>query len=105
VICAKSGAYVDVELKLNLLVFVLLQLLCEIDSAIASQGWAVTPRVPRAIMQPEERFTPDFTRRMLRDWGVLLRYKTFLGAWESLIRRLYAAILPIHDLSRENVSA
>ncbi|KAK0078069.1 hypothetical protein PV325_003091 [Microctonus aethiopoides] len=57
-------------------------MLCEIESNIVGlSGFNFLERVNRNIMSEIEREPVDQTRRLVRDWGVLLKYKDYLHAW------------------------
>ncbi|XP_034946578.1 uncharacterized protein [Chelonus insularis] len=57
-------------------------MLCELESNIAVfPDIALEVRVNRNIMSPVERDPVDETRRLVRDWGVLLKYRNYLHAW------------------------
>ncbi|KAK0159816.1 hypothetical protein PV327_010889 [Microctonus hyperodae] len=57
-------------------------MLCEIESNIVGlSGFNYLERVNRNIMSELEREPVDHTRRLVRDWGVLLKYKDYLHAW------------------------
>ena len=60
----------------------LMMMLCEVESNIASlPSLHISSRVDRSIMTAVERDPVDDTRRLVRDWGVLLKYKDYLHAW------------------------
>ncbi|KAH0551974.1 uncharacterized protein LOC123270754 [Cotesia glomerata] len=60
-------------------------MLCEIESSIANFGDLEIPeRISRDIMSPEERAPNDETIRLVRDWGVMLKYKNYLHAWKHV---------------------
>lgn len=60
-------------------------MLCEIESSIANFGDLEIPeRINRDIMSPEERAPNDETIRLVRDWGVMLKYKNYLHAWKHV---------------------
>lgn len=60
-------------------------MLCEVESSIiSSPGVQLPGRVERSIMSVMEREPVDDTRRLVRDWGVLLKYKDYLHAWRHV---------------------
>ncbi|OXU31806.1 hypothetical protein TSAR_005819 [Trichomalopsis sarcophagae] len=60
-------------------------MLCEVESSILSLPVLHLPsRVERDIMIEIEREPVDDTRRLVRDWGVLLKYKDYLHAWRHV---------------------
>ncbi|CAG5074159.1 Protein of unknown function [Cotesia congregata] len=60
-------------------------MLCEIESSIANFGDLEIPeRISRDIMSAEERAPNDETIRLVRDWGVMLKYKNYLHAWKHV---------------------
>lgn len=63
----------------------LMMMLCEVESSIVSSPSLQLPgRVERSIMSSQEREPIDDTRRLVRDWGVLLKYKDYLHAWRHV---------------------
>ncbi|CAL7945647.1 unnamed protein product [Xylocopa violacea] len=63
----------------------LMMMLCEVESNImALPPIRVLSRVPRSIMSEIEREPVDDTRRLIRDWGVLLKYRDYLHAWRHV---------------------
>jgi len=55
-------------------------MLCEIESNIISLLSILPTRVKRSIMNDIERDPVDTTRRLIRDWGVILKYRDYLHA-------------------------
>lgn len=63
----------------------LTRLLCEVETHIASLPFLrVPPRVHRSIMKTSEREPADDTRRLVRDWGVVRKYKEYLHIWRRV---------------------
>lgn len=63
----------------------LMMMLCEVESNImVLPSLRVPTRVERSIMSNTEREPVDDTRRLVRDWGVLLKYKDYLHAWRHV---------------------
>ncbi|XP_012281342.1 uncharacterized protein LOC105700245 [Orussus abietinus] len=63
----------------------LLVMLCEVESNLVVLPHLQLPaRVQRSIMSDTERDPEDDTRRLIRDWGVLLKYKDYLHAWKHV---------------------
>lgn len=63
----------------------LTMMLCEVESNIAVlPSIRVPSRVQRSIMTASERDPVDETRRLIRDWGVLLKYRDYLHAWRHV---------------------
>ncbi|CAK9830580.1 hypothetical protein ANTRET_LOCUS7729 [Anthophora retusa] len=63
----------------------LMMMLCEVESnIIALPELRVPSRVKRSIMSNIEREPVDDTRRLIRDWGVLLKYRDYLHAWRHV---------------------
>ncbi|KOC70507.1 hypothetical protein WH47_00652 [Habropoda laboriosa] len=63
----------------------LMMMLCEVESyIIALPDLRVPSRVERSIMSNTEREPVDDTRRLVRDWGVLLKYRDYLHAWRHV---------------------
>ncbi|XP_011310862.1 uncharacterized protein [Fopius arisanus] len=61
-------------------------LLCEVESVIVTlPGINLPGRVSRGIMTAIQREPVDETRRLIRDWGVLLKYKDYLHAWRHVL--------------------
>ncbi|XP_063992805.1 uncharacterized protein LOC135170693 [Diachasmimorpha longicaudata] len=60
-------------------------MLCEVESNIGYlPGVNLPERVPRSIMTTVERAPVDETRRLIRDWGILIKYKDYLHAWKHV---------------------
>lgn len=63
----------------------LTMMLCEVESNIISLPTIQLPtRVERSIMSHTERNPVDETRRLIRDWGVVLKYRDYLHAWRHV---------------------
>ncbi|XP_012267967.2 uncharacterized protein LOC105692961 [Athalia rosae] len=63
----------------------LLMTLCEVESVLSTfPPLRIPRRINRSIMSHAERNPVDDTRRMVRDWGVLLKYKDYLHAWRHV---------------------
>ncbi|OAD54613.1 hypothetical protein WN48_06501 [Eufriesea mexicana] len=63
----------------------LMMMLCEVESNImALPSLRLPARVERSIMSNTERQPVDDTRRLVRDWGVLLKYRDYLHAWRHV---------------------
>ncbi|XP_071556208.1 uncharacterized protein [Temnothorax nylanderi] len=63
----------------------LTMMLCEVESNINSLPSIRLPtRVERSIMSHTERNPVDETRRLIRDWGVVLKYRDYLHAWRHV---------------------
>ncbi|XP_058792496.1 uncharacterized protein LOC131664972 [Phymastichus coffea] len=60
-------------------------MLCEVESSIILlPGIQLPGRIERGIMSETEREPVDDTRRLVRDWGILLKYKDYLHAWRHV---------------------
>ncbi|KAG8310739.1 hypothetical protein J6590_057408 [Homalodisca vitripennis] len=81
-----SYDYSPRQQALHDLIGTLKQTLCEIESALWSLDLSFGPAVGRTIMSQKERDVPDFTHRMIRDNGVLFKYRDYLSGWNRLIR-------------------
>lgn len=64
----------------------LTMMLCEVESNIVSLPTTIRlpTRVERDIMSHTERNPVDETRRLIRDWGVILKYRDYLHAWRHV---------------------
>jgi len=62
----------------------LMMLLCEVKSALPSLQ--LPQSVERNIMSSIERNPADDTRRLIRDWGVVLKYRDYLLAWKDVLK-------------------
>ncbi|XP_054257496.1 uncharacterized protein LOC128998602 [Macrosteles quadrilineatus] len=82
----KSYDYSPREQALEQLIGTLRLVLCEVESALWSLDLSFGPSVSRDMMAPSERDIADFTHRMIRDNGVLFKYRDFLSGWNRLIR-------------------
>ncbi|XP_067009308.2 uncharacterized protein [Anabrus simplex] len=56
----------------------MIQLLCEVEAALISLGCERPYAVQRSIMPEEDRHPSEETRRLVRDWGILSKYRTYL---------------------------
>lgn len=60
-------------------------LLCEVEITIMDLPYLrIISRVERSIMSNMEREPVDETRRLVRDWGILLKYRDYLHAWKRI---------------------
>ncbi|XP_033322949.1 uncharacterized protein LOC117218558 [Megalopta genalis] len=60
-------------------------MLCEVETNIVTLPALEMPtRVERSIMKSTDREPVDDTRRLVRDWGVLLKYRDYLHAWRHV---------------------
>jgi hypothetical protein len=39
----------------------------------------------RDVMTEEERHPKDETQRLIRDWGILIKYRNYLHCWRRLL--------------------
>ncbi|XP_031841175.1 uncharacterized protein LOC116430768 [Nomia melanderi] len=63
----------------------LMMLLCEVESHIVNLPFLRVPsRVHRSIMKISEREPVDDTRRLVRDWGVVRKYRDYLHIWRRV---------------------
>lgn len=51
-----------------------------------SLGHSVPEMLPRSLMTPAERTALDYTKRIVRDNGILLKYKEFLNGWIKVFK-------------------
>ena len=42
----------------------------------------------RDVMKEEERNLKDDTQRLIRDWGILIKYRNYLRSWRKLLLNL-----------------
>lgn len=60
--------------------------LCEVETTIVNLSFLNLPeRINKNIMIQKERDPEDFTRRLIRDWGILIKYKEHLIAWKKVL--------------------
>ncbi|XP_044004009.1 uncharacterized protein LOC122849380 [Aphidius gifuensis] len=60
--------------------------LCEVETTIVNLSFLNIPeRISRNIMVQKERDPEDYTRRLVRDWGILIKYKEHLIAWKKVL--------------------
>ncbi|XP_066598608.1 uncharacterized protein [Prorops nasuta] len=60
-------------------------MLCEVENSIDALTTLTRPiNISRSIMTYTERNPIDDTRRLVRDWGVLLKYRDYLHAWKHV---------------------
>jgi len=45
----------------------------------------VPPPQQRDVMTEEERHPKDETQRLIRDWGILIKYRNYLRCWRRLL--------------------
>ncbi|XP_015609073.1 uncharacterized protein LOC107274436 [Cephus cinctus] len=63
----------------------LLMMLCEVESNLeVLPPLRVPRRIERSIMNERQRNPVDDTRRWIRDWGVVLKYRNYLHAWRHV---------------------
>ncbi|KAJ8688083.1 hypothetical protein QAD02_023878 [Eretmocerus hayati] len=59
--------------------------ICEVETSILTLPNVQLPgRIERDIMSEIERQPVDETRRLIRDWGVMIKYKDYLHAWRHV---------------------
>lgn len=59
--------------------------LCEVETIIVNLPFLRLPeRIKRSIMIPLEQDPEDDTRRLVRDWGILIKFKEHLEAWQKV---------------------
>jgi hypothetical protein len=44
--------------------------------------------VERAVMSEEQRHPKDETQRLIRDWGILIKYRDYLKLWRKLLLKV-----------------
>lgn len=66
------------------------QLLCEVEDALVMLQISVPAREARTQMTAEERNQPDVTRLLIRDWGILIKYRDYLHYWRELLHKVEA---------------
>jgi hypothetical protein len=49
---------------------------------------SVPDRVQRTQMTADERKQPDVTHRLIRDWGILIKYRDYLHSWRGLLHKV-----------------
>ncbi|XP_069678823.1 uncharacterized protein [Periplaneta americana] len=90
--CVALEAIVEDSADLSLVVDTnthLIEFLCEVEEALIVLQIAVpVPRVQRSLMSDEERNPPDETKRLVRDWGVLTKYRDYLHYWSLLLSKM-----------------
>ncbi|XP_051163654.1 uncharacterized protein LOC127283044 [Leptopilina boulardi] len=63
----------------------LIMMLCEVETNIVLlPSLQMPPRVERSIMSIEDRDPIDETRRLVRDWGIVLKYRDYLHSWRHV---------------------
>ncbi|XP_025264221.1 uncharacterized protein LOC112637835 [Camponotus floridanus] len=79
----ESNSHIQIALKTTQ--SYLMMMLCEVESHITSLPSLQLPiRVERSIMSNIERNPVDETKRLIRDWGVILKYRNYLHAWRHV---------------------
>ncbi|XP_022189119.2 uncharacterized protein LOC111047626 [Nilaparvata lugens] len=87
-----EGDDTDRRVCLTVLTEFLRELLCEVESTIIELGNEVPQTIARSVMSPQERSVAkatsssggsyiSTTQKMIRDNGILFKYKEFLEAW------------------------
>jgi hypothetical protein len=73
-----------------LLLFIILQVLCEAEWALESLNISIPERVREDFFSKREKWDPipDATGSLVQDWGVISLYKKFLGDWHLIIDRV-----------------
>jgi hypothetical protein len=60
-----------------------------VEQALVVQKIGVpAPRQERSLMADEERNPPDVTRHLIRDWGILIKYRDYLRYWRELLFKM-----------------
>jgi hypothetical protein len=46
------------------------------------------PREQRSLMTDEERNPLELTRHLIRDWGILVKYRDYIHYWRKLLYKM-----------------
>jgi hypothetical protein len=46
------------------------------------------PREQRSLMTDEERNPPEVMRQLIRDWGILIKYRDYVHYWRKLLYKI-----------------
>ena len=57
--------------------------MCEVESVMKVLQIAVPPSQKRDVMKEEDRRPNYETKRHIRDWGILIKYKNYLRCWRK----------------------
>jgi hypothetical protein len=55
---------------------------------VVQQIGVPAPREPRSLMTDEERNPLKVTRRLIRDWGILIKYRDYVHYWHKLLYKM-----------------
>jgi len=60
-----------------------------VEQALVTQQIGVpTPREQRSLMKDEERNPPDMTQHLVRDWGILIKYRDYVHYWQKFLHKM-----------------
>jgi hypothetical protein len=55
---------------------------------VVQQIGVPTPRVQRSLMTDEERNPLEATQHLIRDWGILSKYRDYVRYWRQLLHKI-----------------
>jgi hypothetical protein len=58
------------------------------EALVAQQIGVPAPREQRSLMTDEERNPPNKTQHLIRDWGILIKYRGYLQYWHELLSKM-----------------
>jgi hypothetical protein len=60
-----------------------------VEEALVMQQIGVpAPREQRSLMTDEERNPTDMTQHLIRDWGILIKYRDYVRYWHELLHKM-----------------
>jgi hypothetical protein len=60
-----------------------------VEGALVAQQIGVpAPREQRSLMKDEERNPPDTTQHLVRDWGILIKYRDYVRYWHKFLCKM-----------------
>jgi hypothetical protein len=59
-----------------------------VEEALVWLQISVPAREQRSLMTDEERKPSDETQGLIRDWGIIIKYRDYLHDWRELLNRM-----------------
>ena len=58
------------------------------EALVVQQIGVPAPREQRSLMKDEERTPSDMTQHLVRDWGILIKYRDYVHYWHQFLYKM-----------------
>ena len=58
------------------------------EALVAQQIGVPAPREQRSLMKDEERNPADMMQHLVRDWGILIKYRDYVHYWHHFLYKM-----------------